>query len=133
MNAQELTEYEERIKGLLAACDKRQLAVMLLEARSDAEACKAQLAEAREQLEEKTRRLNAWASQIGTGSDCKRCGRFYLHRTGCYPCQLAEARELLALAKPPSEQRADGAWTNIGTRWEARRDALLDALAGGRE
>jgi len=36
--------------------------------------------------------------------------------------QLAEARELLALAKPPSEQRAD---------WEARRNDLLKALAGG--
>lgn len=44
--------------------------------------------------------------------------------------QLAEAKELLALAKSPSEVRADGAWTNIGTRWESRRDALLASLAG---
>jgi len=70
-----------------------------------------QLAEAREQLEEKTRRLNEWASQVGTGSACKKCGRFYLHRDGCYPCQLAEAHEAIK-AFAYSQRWCHDSWKN---------------------
>lgn len=44
-------DMHERIEGLLSAADKRQLAVMLLEARSDAEQYKAQRDAARRELQ----------------------------------------------------------------------------------
>jgi len=46
-----VTEHEMKIDGLLSACDKRQLAVMLIEARTDAEMYRVQRDEARRELQ----------------------------------------------------------------------------------
>lgn len=65
------------------------------------------IAELEAESAEQRKRLNEYASSIGTGSQCKSCGRFYLHREGCQPCaivelqaQLKEAREVLRWCKP---------------------------------
>ena len=70
-----------------------------------AERAASRIAELEADNDRMRKRLNGYAEGIGTGSPCKTCGRFYLHRDGCQPCRIRELEtELAAIAKAEGEK-----------------------------